>query len=167
VSHVVPKRKVASRIRLTTGETIDGSIFLDFIDPIHRGEQTLLDKLNGESLWLPLLTGSGVQMLNRDRIVLLEPGDGVPPPIVRREDSPVFRRERVTVNAGDRTLDGLIAMDLPDEFCRVSDFLNFPDAFFAVETDEGPVLVSKRHAVMLTPHEQPPAATRPADEAAD
>jgi hypothetical protein len=58
-------------------------------------------------------------------------------------------------------------MDLPDEFCRVSDFLNFPDAFFAVETDEGPVLVSKRHAATLTPHEQPPAATRPGDEAAD
>ena len=58
-------------------------------------------------------------------------------------------------------------MDLPDEFCRVSDFLNFPEAFFAVETEEGPVLVSKRRATTLTPHEEPPAATRPPDEDED
>lgn len=167
MSHVVPKRKVASRVRLTTGEVIEGSLFLDFIDPIHRGEQTLLDKFNGESPWLPLLTPDGVIVVNRDRTALVEPGEGVPAAMVRRENSPVFRRERVTLRAGDRTLDGQIAMDLPDEFSRVSDFLNFPDLFFAVETADGPVLVSKRHAVLLTPHERPPAATRPGDEDRD
>jgi hypothetical protein len=167
VSHVVPKRKVASRLRLTTGEVIEGSVFLDFIDPIHRGEQTLLDKFNGESPWLPLLAADGVLIVNRDRITLVEPGAGVPAAMVRRENSPVFRRERVTLRTGDRTLAGQIAMDLPDEFSRVSDFLNFPDQFFAVETDGGPVLVSKRHAVALTPHERPPAPTRPGDEDRD
>lgn len=167
MSHVVPKRKVAARVRLAGGETFEGSAFLDFIDPIHRGEQTLLDRFNGESRWLPILSADGVVIVNRDRIVTVEPGPGVPAAMVRRENSPVFRRERVTLRAGDVTLEGLIAMDLPDEFSRVSDFLNFPDAFFAVETDRGPVLVSKRHAMMLTPHERPPAASRPGNEDAD
>jgi hypothetical protein len=54
-------------------------------------------------------------------------------------------------------------MDLPDEFSRVSDFLNFPEDFFALETERGPVLVSKEHVVCLLPHERPPAAPEPAE----
>lgn len=165
MSHVVPKRKVAARIRLAGGETVLATAFLDFIDPIHRGEQTLLDKLNGESVWIPVAGADGVTIVNRDRIALVEPGEGVPDAMVRRENSPVFRRERVTLKVGDRTLRGMIAMDLPDEFSRVSDFLNFPDEFFAVETGDGPVLVSKRHTTTMNVHEPPPApAADPEDE---
>ena len=67
MSHVIPKRKAAVRIRFTTGEVVDGSVFLDYIDPIHRGEQTLLDKFNNDSPWLPLATNDGVEMVNRAR----------------------------------------------------------------------------------------------------
>lgn len=157
MNHVVPKRKVAARVRLTTGESLHGNVFLDYIDPIHRGEQTLLDMFNSESAWFPMETGEGVDVVNRQHVVLVEPGDGIPPGLVRKENSPVFRRERVTLRAGELTLRGQIAMDLPDEFSRVSDFLNFPDDFFAVETEDGPVLVAKQHSTALTPHEIPPA----------
>ena len=37
----------------------------------------------------------------------------------------------------DLTLEGRVPMELPEEFSRISDFLNFPQDFFAVETDEG------------------------------
>lgn len=157
MSHAVPKRKVAARVRLTSGESLEGSVFLDFIDPIHRGEQTLLDLFNGESPWFAIATADGIVMVNRGQVALVEPGDGVPTAFVRRESSAIFRRERITLRIGDRMLQGLIAMDLPDEFSRVSDFLNFPEAFFAIETDDGPVLVSKHLATTLTPHERPPA----------
>ncbi len=57
-----------------------------------------------------------------------------------------------------RDLTGRLAMDLPDEFSRVSDFLNFPQDFFAVERGEdGPVLVAKDHVIGIVPHEKPPA----------
>lgn len=159
VSHVIPKRQVAVRLRLTNGERLEGGVFLDYIDPIHRGEQTLLDMFNSESPWFPLRTVDGVEVVNRRQVLLVEPGDGIPPELVRKDSAAVFRRERVTLRVGDGlVLSGLIAMDLPDEFSRVSDFLNFPEDFFAVERSEGPALVSKHHATALTPHEKPPAA---------
>jgi hypothetical protein len=159
MSGVIPKRKVSVKLRLQSGEERRGTLYLDFIDTIHRGEQTLLDKFNDDYPWIPFLPAAGeVEILNRDWIIQVEPGDGIQQQLVRKEDSPVFRREQVTLSLVDgRSLEGRIAMDLPDEFSRVSDFLNFPQNFFALETAQGPVLVSKRHVRALTPHEEPPA----------
>jgi hypothetical protein len=162
VSHVVPKREAAVRIHLVTGEIRKGTVFLDFIDVIHRGAQTLLDKLNGDAGWFPVRGPRGIEIVNRGRIVLVEPGEGLDPDLVRKDSAAVFRQESVTVRlSGERALDGRIEMDLPDEFSRVSDFLNFPLNFFALETERGPVLVSKEHVVSLVPHERPPAAPEP------
>lgn len=159
MSHVVPKREVPVRIHLAGGEVRPGAMFLDYIDVIHRGAQTLLDKLNGDATWFPLRDGGGIEIVNRRRVVLVEPGDGLDPALVRRDSAAVFRRETVTVQlAGERTLAGRIAMDLPDEFSRVSDFLNFPEDFFSLETERGPVIVAKEHVMCLLPHERPPAA---------
>lgn len=160
MSGTVPKRKVSARIRLVSGEERRGSLFLDFIDVIHRGEQTLLDKFNDDYAWFPIVLadGGGVEIVNRDLVAQVEPDRGVAVELVRKENSPVFRLESVAVELADGTrLDGRIAMDLPDEFSRVSDFLNFPQNFFALETSSGPILVSKRHVKVLVPHEEPPA----------
>lgn len=159
MSHAVPKRQVDVRISFADGRVVPGTVFLDFIDVIHRGAQTLLDKFNGDSAWFPMREDGGIEIVNRDRVVSVEPDEGMDPDLVRKDSSPVVRRESVTVRlADDRRLAGRIAMDLPDEFSRVSDFLNFPEEFFALETEDGPVLVSKRHVISLQPHEKPPAA---------
>jgi hypothetical protein len=157
MTSVIPKRRVAVKLRLHTGEERGGSIFLDFIDVIHRGEQTLLDKFNDDYPWFAFSAQSGIEIVNRDLITQVEPGAGVSAELVRKENSPVFRMESVTVHLADgRRVEGRIAMDLPDEFSRVSDFLNFPQNFFALETSQGPILVSKRHVKTLLPHEEPP-----------
>ena len=126
MSQIIPKRKVEVRIHLVTGECLPGIVFLDYIDVIHRGEQTLLDKFNDDYSWFAMNTaeGGGLAILNRDHVVYVESEAGLSPALVRKENSPVFRRERVTLRLpNDRTLTGRIAMDLPDEFSRVSDFL--------------------------------------------
>lgn len=158
MSHVIPKREVAIQVHLSGGASLLGSVFLDFIDVIHRGEQTLLDKFNDEHAWLPIRTEDGnVEVVNRSLVTRVEPGLGVSAEFVRKENAAVFREERVTVKlASEEVLVGRIAMDLPDEFSRVSDFLNFPQNFFALETEEGPVLVAKEHVISLVPHEKPP-----------
>jgi hypothetical protein len=152
LSNVVPKREVPVRIRLASGEVRTGTVFLDFIDVIHRGAQTLLDKLNGDSEWLPLRGSAGIEVLNRAGIVLMESAEGAAAEYVRRDTSSATRREAVSVSIPGDVLQGHLAMDLPDEFSRVSDFLNFPDAFFALETPRGPVLLAKRHVSGLVPH---------------
>ncbi len=157
MSHVIPKRKISVELHLDSGDRVEGHVFLDFIDVIHRGEQTLLDKLNDDYEWFPLARPDGVEITNRRCVVTVEPGDGVPDAMIRKENSPVFRREEVTVKLiGDRRLSGQIAMDLPDEFSRVSDFLNFPQSFFALERSEGPVLIAKGHVLAIHAHERPP-----------
>jgi hypothetical protein len=161
VDHVVPKRKIAVLVRLQNGDTVAGHAFLDYIDVIHRGDQTLLDKLNDDFPWFPV-TGDddGVEILNRRHVVLVQPGPDVPPDLVRpdlEENAAHYRSESVMLRLdGDLTLEGRIPMDLPEEFSRLSDFLNFPEDFFVVETDDGPVLVSKSHVTSLVPHETPP-----------
>jgi hypothetical protein len=161
VSHVIPKRDVAVRIRLDQGDEMSGRVFLDFIDVIHRGEQTLLDKFNDDYRWFPMRRDDGsMHIVNRDRIVLITPGDDIPSELVRKESGGAFRCESVAVAFADDLdgIEGQIAMDLPDEFCRASDFLNFPQDFFPLETADGPVLVAKRHVVALRALEAPPAA---------
>ncbi len=161
---VIPKRKVAVLLRLSSGEERRGSVFLDYIDVIHRGEQTLLDKFNDDYGWFPFLASdrAGVEIMNRDLVTQVEPGEGVPAELVCRENSPVFRREFVTIALVDgRHVEGRIAMDLPDEFSRVSDFLNFPQNYFAVEMAGGSILISKRHVRALVPHEKPPVLPDP------
>ncbi len=157
MSHVIPKRQVPVRLHLDSGEIVDGVVFLDFIDVIHRGEQTLLDRFNDDYLWFPLKRGEETSIVNRERVVMAEPGPDLPDERVRKHGEGVFRRESVTIHLrGERQRSGFIAMDLPDEFCRASDFLNFPQEFFALETETGPVLVAKRHLLRLVAHEAPP-----------
>jgi len=127
---------------------------------LETGEQTLLDKFNDDYQWFPLRdVDGGVLIVNRNRVVLVEPGPDLSPDLVRKESGAVFRRESVAVRCDGlgATLHGQIAMDLPDEFCRVSDFLNFPQDFFALETESGPVLVGKQHVVSLRALEAPPS----------
>lgn len=163
MSQVIPKRKVEVRVHLADGDVRRGCVFLDYIDVIHRGEQTLLDKLNDDYDWFPM-SGEALRIVNRGHVVMVEPEEGLATNLVCKENSPVYRRERVTVLlSSGREIEGQIAMDLPDEFSRVSDFLNFPQNFFAVETDRGHVLVSKEHVVSLAPHERPPVLPDAAD----
>ena len=130
------------------GDTVAGHAFLDYIDVIHRGDQTLLDKLNDDFPWFPVNgDDDDVEILNRRHVVLVQPGPDVPANLVRPELEGKARHYRcesamLRLESG-LTLEGRIPMDLPEEFSRLSDFLNFPQDFFTVETDEGPVLVSK------------------------
>jgi hypothetical protein len=150
-------------VRLRNGDTVAGYVFLDYIDVIHRGDQTLLDKLNDDFPWFPVNgDDKDVEILNRRHVVLVQPGTSVAADLVRpdlRETAGGHVRiESVTLRlASDLTLEGQVPMELPEEFSRISDFLNFPQDFFAVETDDGPVLVSKRHVISLAPHDGPPA----------
>ncbi|HMB70358.1 MAG TPA: hypothetical protein VKU85_13665 [bacterium] len=158
MSHVIPKRRVGVRILTASGDQLVGEVFLDFIDVIHRGEQTLLDKFNDDYVWLPLRTSDGfTEIVNREWVMLVEPAEGLALELVRKESGEVFRRESVVVTlTGGRSIRGRIAMDLPDEFSRVSDFLNFPQDYFPLETDDGPRLVAKRHVLSLRALESPP-----------
>jgi len=162
VDPVIPKRKVAVLVRLRNGETVAGHVFLDYIDAVHRGDQTLLDKLNDDFSWFPLSGDDGdVEILHRRHVELVQPGPDVPSDWVREDleaSAEHYRSETVTLRLeSGLTLHGRIAMDLPEEFSRISDFLNFPQDFFAVETDDGAVLVSKTHVFSLAPHDSPPA----------
>jgi hypothetical protein len=106
--------------------------------------------------------------VNRGRVALVEPGDDVAPELVSTASSPVFRREEVTLILADgEEIGGRIAMDLPDEFSRVSDFLNFPQSFFALERPEGTVIVAKEHVSGIVPHEKPPVLPAGSDVPAE
>ena len=68
MSHVVPKRRVDVRVHLVNGDSRRGCVYIDYIDVIHRGEQTLLDKFNDDFVWFAMNAADGsMEILNRNQ----------------------------------------------------------------------------------------------------
>jgi hypothetical protein len=109
--------------------------------------RTLLERLNALDRVIPVhLEDSEVLLLNRQEILWVKPGPDVDDDWVAPPAYQVTREERVVLDLGDSaSLDGVLRMELPQEFNRVSDFMNGPEDFLPLATGEGLVLVNKQH----------------------
>lgn len=117
---------------------------------LHEGPETLLELLNAPARVLPLeLDGDeGVLLLARARIEWVEPGAGVDARFVRPATWMTTREENVCVRlAGGEQLEGVLAMEMPHEFNRASDYLNTDEDFFPLRTDAGTRLIHKARVV--------------------
>jgi hypothetical protein len=64
--------------------------------------------------------------------------------LVRNPHFQHTREEYVRVRlVGGRSHEGVLAIEMPHEFNRVSDFLNGEDDFFPLQTTQGAMLINK------------------------
>jgi len=107
----------------------------------------MLELLNSGKRVLPFLPedGGDVLLLTLHNIVWVLAGPGVDPATVIPPTYIVTREERVELCFADgRVMDGMIHMEVTEDFTRVSDFLNGDTRFFPFLARVGLMLVNTR-----------------------
>lgn len=145
MSRYIQKLRVPVRLALAGCEPMEGHVSLSPRAEHHDGPETLLERLNTPTRVVPFHHGAdeSVRLVQRARIEWLMAGHGVSPILVRRPHYQYTREERVRVRLTGGTFEGVLAIEMPHEFNRLSDFLNEPDEFFPLHTDDGMLLVNK------------------------
>lgn len=143
----VEKIRVLVRLARTGSPIIEGHMSLLPRTELRDSPETLLECLGSSARVMPLVLGNGdVLLVARAQIAWVEAAAGVDPKFVAPAAWMPTRREQVRVGmAGGEEFEGVVSMEMPHEFNRVSDWLNNDDAFFAIELPTGTRLVGKAH----------------------
>ena len=154
----VDKLLVNAWVKVPGEEPVEGFFALNPNAQFHEGPETLLERLNSADRVIPFERRSddSILLLNRLEIEYVRPHPNALPMLIC--PGRVNREERVGVRlkSGDAMI-GLLRMELPDWFNRASDFLNGPEHFFPLATDQGVVLVNKLCVITTRLYEASPA----------
>lgn len=123
---------------LADGSTIEGKVFLSLYKASHEGPQRVGELLNSEDAFIPVETTSGTIHLNILNIVAAQT-------LARDEGDELMSlgeqyRVQITTALGT-VIEGEVFVNLPNERCRVSDYLNQRERFCRVFLDEEIVYV--------------------------
>jgi len=142
----VEKLRVPVRFALLGDVPVHGQFSLAPQAELHEGPETLLERLNAPQRVLPFhrTVDDTVVLVTRINIAWVEAGDTVDPHLVRPKTYMTTREERVHVRLlGGEAFDGVLAMEMPHEFNRASDYLNGGDEFFPLLAARGTLLINK------------------------
>ncbi len=146
MARYIEKDRAAVRVSEPGRDPMDGFFALAPTTPLRDGPETILDLLNSKQRVVPFIHGEDrtVLLLTRLNIDWVMAGPGVDRDHVCPRNYIVTREERVQVSFLDgRVIEGLIQMELPEDFNRASDFLNGTDDFFPLVTRLGTLIVNK------------------------
>lgn len=146
MSRYVEKLRVPVRLAAIGCEPTEGILSLFPRAELHDGPETLLERLNTRTRVVPFQRAEddAVLLVTRSRIEWVLAGPGIDPRLVRVPPFLPTREERVGVRLGSGAVhEGLLSIEMPDHFNRVSDFLNGDDDFFPLLTAVGTMLIRK------------------------
>jgi hypothetical protein len=142
----VQKRRAMVRLAQYGVEPMLGFVMLSPQAEFHAGPETVLERLNTRDRVIPFEPAEDgpTLLLSRLEIEWVLPAPSVPADLVRPPTFHVTREERAEVRfTHGGSLTGLLQMELPEMYNRASDFLNGPDDFFPLTTEDGVYLVNK------------------------
>jgi hypothetical protein len=150
----VPTRAIPVDLRLRSGARLHVTLHLGEAVHGHDGAETMEDFLEAERHFLPVHDDGGkLLLLNRDGVVYVRiPHDA---PVVSQRVSQGMRavdvvRVALPFTDEDADLVGVLANDLSPDDTRVSDVVNGPERFLAIEDDRGIVFFQKHLVVSLS-----------------
>ncbi len=149
-SGYIEKIKVPVHIALLGEAAAAGSLSLAPYAEMHEGPETLLERLNTPTRVVPFhrTEDDAILLVNRVAIEWVSAGPEVQPIHVRPPAFMFTREERVRVRLiGGAAFEGVLAMELPQESNRTSDFLNSDEDFFPLTSPRGTLLVNKRRVL--------------------
>jgi len=126
MDHYIPKRRIPVTIWSSDLMGLQGWVFLD-LDAAGNRHQTVLEKLNETSRFLPVAVGDDgrIQLVNKRRVSRLTTGRQVIQSDVFARGFQPWREEEAEVALEDgTTLGGRIWMPLQRDSQRISDFMN-------------------------------------------
>jgi hypothetical protein len=141
----IEKRTRSVTVRLSDGSTVEGEVFVGLLAARHSGPERVGGVLNSDEDLIPVKTGPGVVLLNRDQIVLVR---------TDREDEDdelttlgEARSVQIkTVAVGD--IAGTVYVNLP-QGSRVTDFFRQDLLFFPIFPQDDTVLYVNRRFILL------------------
>jgi hypothetical protein len=139
----IPKEKQKVTVHLTGGETLPGTIFLEYIPEAVTLHQKVTAFLEDENEFFPLAAdGDGPQFISKRSLRMLE----VEYPEEESTFSLMHIEDITAVFSDGSQVGGMLMADVPAEKARLSDCLNLPGRFLSVWAG-GPVLFINKDAV--------------------
>lgn len=152
MDYYIPKRRIPVTLWSSELQGASGQIFLD-LDSTGNRHQTILEKLNESSPFLPVAMGDDgrIHLFNRRRLSRIVPGRQVLQSDVFARGFEPWREERADLVLTDGAhLSGRVWMPLERETQRLSDFLNqCASGFFVLITHSGLHLINTATVVEL------------------
>lgn len=149
----VPVQSATCLFWTVDGMSFEGSLSLHLNAETHEGNETVLDRLNGPNLFLPLRVPGNlpVVFLNKIQIVRVDaPHEGGTPADPEHEAETNTQPIKVQLINGEQ-LQGTVRIDGPRGRRRLSDFLNTQPAFLPLVGPELLHLLHKRFIVRIEP----------------
>jgi hypothetical protein len=150
MSFFVDKIRVPVRLARIGAPPEPGYLSLTPYCALHEGPETLLERLNAEVEVLPfqLPESDAVLLVMSRHIEWVDADAGVEAHLVHRATFRPTREEDVVVRlAGGESFEGILAIEMPDELNRASDYLNGDERFFPLRMPMGTRLVNKQRVV--------------------
>jgi hypothetical protein len=133
-------------ILLSTGERLDGEIFLQLYGQHLAGPQRIDEALNGSESFLPLRRAGKVQLVNLDQVMAVYAAAAEEfDPLLTLGDE---HRVRVTPGAGD-PFEARIFVNLPHGHNRVKDYLNQPARFLSFLVGDQVVYLARQRILVV------------------
>jgi hypothetical protein len=125
----VEKQTQEVDFELSDGSAVRGAVFLRLYEAHHSGHQRVGELLNEEPSFIPVRTDQGGFLLNTARIAVarIRADSEADELMMLGKQYPV----RVRTVQG-KEIEGVVCVNLPEEFSRVKDYFNQPVRFFAI-----------------------------------
>lgn len=147
----VEKRREAAELTLTTGDTLEGFLFLADSSPTHTGPERVGDLLNAESGFFPFeAVDGGTSLVNRAHVLKV----ALPDPAIEEQLNAGYQvaaRHAVSVLlANGERLSGTVTVYGPRGRDRLSDYYaDTEDRFRYLELPDRTLLISSAHIVAI------------------
>jgi hypothetical protein len=148
----VPTRGVEVEVWTLDGSHVKAEMALHLQAADRPGPETVQDRLNDDNLFVPLSLGreDDLVLLNKVQIIRVDVNGGHVPESVGPAADVSAHRVHVQLINGEE-LEGTVRIDLPRERRRLSDYLNTPSAFLALEAPDRLHLLQKRWIARVRP----------------
>ena len=139
----VPTVALAAEVTCADGRTFTGRIFVPAAASHHSGPMRPEEWINEPLPYFPFLPDDAAVpiMLNKHTVlvVTLQGGES------SEHLEPVGLERRVAIECGERRLEGMVHIDMPENHQRVQDYLNRLELFLTLTEGARRHLVQKRH----------------------
>lgn len=138
--------RMPARVTLAEGMVIQGDLHLQPRVAFHDGAELPVEMLNRPDAFFALtLPNSEVVFVAKDQVASLgyrEQETGLDTDPERQSAARIFAFEVMMVGGQEHR--GMVASELPPTRARALDFLNSPERFFALHTNDGILCLNRR-----------------------
>ncbi len=144
-------RRIAANVSLSEGMTIQGDLHVQVLAATHDGPETPLEMLNRREPFFPMTLASGDVIFVAKAQVSVVACRPEAVPTDPERDSAARHTGLDVMMRGGAELRGFANVELPPTRGRALDYLNAPEAFFSMVTQDFTLLINRAHVRVARP----------------